>query len=66
MPAPRLGRGRPRSDSQDRHGAGYRRVVHALRRKPMALAGPVDRNQLFPRPAEPSEELEIGAVFDDG
>jgi hypothetical protein len=32
----------------------------------MALTSPVDRNQLFLRPAEPSEELEIGAVFDDG
>jgi hypothetical protein len=36
-----------------KHGAvaDYRHVIHALRRKPMALLNLVYRDQLFPRPA---------------
>jgi hypothetical protein len=47
----RLPRGRPVSDSQGGHVVDYRHVIHALRRKPMALANLVYRDQLFPRAA---------------
>jgi hypothetical protein len=33
------------------HVVDYRHVIHALRRKPMALLNLVYRDQLFPRPA---------------
>ncbi len=33
------------------HVIDYRHVIHALRKKPMALNNPVYRDQLFPRPA---------------
>jgi hypothetical protein len=46
-----LMRGRPVSESQGGHVVDYRHVIHALRRKPMALANLVYRDQLFPRPA---------------
>jgi hypothetical protein len=46
-----LRRGRPISDSKGGHVVDYRHVIHALRRKPMALNNLVYRNQLFPRPA---------------
>lgn len=47
-----LRRGRPPQMS-GKHGAvaDYRHVIHALRRKPMALLNLVYRDQLFPRPA---------------
>jgi hypothetical protein len=46
-----LRRGRPVSDSKGGHVVDYRHVIHALRRKPMALNNLVYRDQLFPRPA---------------
>jgi hypothetical protein len=47
-----LRRGRPPRDS-NKHGhvVDYRHVIHALRKKPMALLNVVYRDQLFPRPA---------------
>lgn len=44
---------RARSDAAGnrKHVVNYRHVIHALRRKPMALAGLVYRDQLFPREA---------------
>jgi len=44
-------RGRPRSSSHHGHVVDYRHVIHALKRKPMALLNLVYRDQLFPRPA---------------
>ena len=46
-----LRRGRPVSDSKGGHVVDYRHVIHALRKKPMALNNLVYRDQLFPRPA---------------
>jgi hypothetical protein len=46
-----LRRGRPISDSKGGHVVDYRHVIHALRRKPMALNNLVYRDQLFPSPA---------------
>jgi hypothetical protein len=48
----RLDRGRTHHAS-GRHGhvIDYRHIIHALRRKPMALRNLVYRDQLFPRPA---------------
>ena len=46
-----LRRGRPVSENQGGHVVDYRHVIHALRRKPMALANLVYRDQLFPRAA---------------
>ena len=46
-----LRRGRPVSESKGGHVVDYRHVIHALRKKPMALCGLVYRDQLFPRPA---------------
>jgi hypothetical protein len=46
-----LRRGRPVSDTKGGHVVDYRHVIHTLRRKPMALANLVYRDQLFPRPA---------------
>ena len=46
-----LRRGRPVSESKGGHVVDYRHVIHALRKKPMALANLVYRDQLFPRPA---------------
>lgn len=43
-------RGRPQQDGRHGHVVDYRHVIHALRRKPMALANLVYREQLFPRP----------------
>jgi transposase InsO family protein len=47
-----LRRGRPPRDS-NKHGhvVDYHHVIHALRKKPMALLNLVYRDQLFPRPA---------------
>jgi hypothetical protein len=46
-----LQRGRPRSSGKHGHIVDYRHVIHALRRKPMALLNLVYREQLFPRRA---------------
>ena len=46
-----LQRGRPLSNSKGGHIVDYRHVIHALRKKPMALLNLVYRSQLFPRPA---------------
>jgi hypothetical protein len=46
-----LVRGRPSSSGKRAHVIDYRHVIHALRRKPMALLGLVYRDQLFPREA---------------
>jgi len=46
-----LERGRGYGDGKRGHIVDYRHVIHALRRKPMALPGLVYRDQLFPRDA---------------
>jgi len=47
-----LRRGRPpRDGNKHGHVVDYRHVIHALRKKPMALLNLVYRDQLFPRPA---------------
>jgi hypothetical protein len=46
-----LRRGRPHSNGKHGHVVDYRHVIHALRRKPMALLNLVYREQLFPRRA---------------
>lgn len=46
-----LQRGQPVSDSKGGHVVDYRHVIHALRKKPMALLNLVYRDQLFPHPA---------------
>ena len=46
-----LPRGRARPDGRNGHVVDYRHVIHALRRKPMALRNLVYRDQLFPRDA---------------
>jgi hypothetical protein len=46
-----LRRGRPYPDGKHGHVVDYRHVIHALRRKPMALLNLVYRDQLFPRRA---------------
>ena len=50
-PVATLRRGQPVSQSKGGHVVDYRHVIHALRRKPMALLNLVYRDQLFPRPA---------------
>jgi len=50
-PVATLRRGRPVSDNQGGHVVDYRHVIRSLRKKPMALANLVYRDQLFPRPA---------------
>jgi hypothetical protein len=44
-------RGRQPSADKGGHVVDYRHVIHALRKKPMALNNLVYRDQLFPRPA---------------
>ena len=44
-------RGEPVSETKGGHVVDYRHVIHALRKKPMALLNLVYRDQLFPRPA---------------
>jgi hypothetical protein len=44
-------RRQPVSDNKGGHVVDYRHVIHALRKKPMALLNLVYRDQLFPRPA---------------
>lgn len=46
-----LPRGKAAGDGRHGHVVDYRHVIHALRRKPMALLNLVYRNQLFPREA---------------
>jgi hypothetical protein len=46
-----LRRGRPHPSGKRSHVVDYRHVIHALRRKPMALLNLVYREQLFPRRA---------------
>jgi transposase InsO family protein len=46
-----LRRGWPHSSGKHGHVVDYRHVIHALRRKPMALLNLVYREQLFPRRA---------------
>lgn len=46
-----LARGRPGPNGKHGHVVDYRHVIHALRRKPMALANLVYRDRLFPREA---------------
>lgn len=46
-----LRRGRQPSADKNGHVVDYRHVIHALRKKPMALLNLVYRDQLFPRPA---------------
>ena len=46
-----LARGRVRPDGRNGHVVDYRHVIHALRRKPMALRNLVYRDELFPRTA---------------
>lgn len=46
-----LRRGRAHKNGQTGHVVDYRHVIHALRRKPMALLNLVYRDQLFPREA---------------
>ena len=46
-----LQRGRPGANGKHGHVIDYRHVIHALRRKPMALLSLVYRDQLFPREA---------------
>ena len=50
-PVATLRRGRPVSDNKGGHVVDYRHVIRSLRRKPMALANLVYRDQLFPRAA---------------
>ncbi len=46
-----LERGRPKANGKHGHVIDYRHVIHALRRKPMALLNLVYRDRLFPRQA---------------
>jgi transposase InsO family protein len=46
-----LSRGRALAEGKHGHVVDYRHVIHALRRKPMALLNLVYRDQLFPREA---------------
>ena len=47
-----LARGRRKPDGRSSHVVDYRHIIHALRRKPMALRNLVYRDQLFPREAD--------------
>lgn len=46
-----LPRGRAHPDGRHGHVVNYHHVIHALRKKPMALVNLVYRDKLFPRPA---------------
>nr|WP_242684362.1 IS21 family transposase [Paraburkholderia hospita] len=46
-----LQRGRPGPNGKHGHVINYRHIIHALRRKPMALLNLVYRDQVFPREA---------------
>jgi hypothetical protein len=60
-----LPRGQPISDSRGGHVVDYRHVIHALRKKPMALAKLVYRDRLFPRPAYKRAFEELKERCDD-
>lgn len=47
-----LPRGRARRDGRHDQVVNYHHVIHALRKKPMALLNLVYRDKLFPRPAD--------------
>ena len=51
MPVMTVSRGRGQSSGKRDHVVDYRHVIHAFRRKPMALLNLVYRDQLFPRRA---------------
>jgi len=46
-----LRRGRPKNNGKTGHVIDYRHIIHALRKKPMALVNLVYRDQIFPRQA---------------
>jgi hypothetical protein len=46
-----LRRGRPKDNGKTGHVIDYRHIIHALRKKPMALLNLVYRDQIFPRQA---------------
>jgi hypothetical protein len=46
-----LRRGRPQDSGKTGHVIDYRHIIHALRKKPMALLNLVYRDQIFPRQA---------------
>jgi hypothetical protein len=46
-----LKRGRQKPDNKSGHVVDYHHIIHALRKKPMALINLVYRDQLFPLPA---------------
>jgi hypothetical protein len=50
-PVMTVSRGRGQSSGKRGHVVDYRHVIHALRRKPMALLNLIYRDQLFPRRA---------------
>lgn len=60
-----LPRGRARPDGRHGHVIDYRHVIHALRRKPMALLGLVYRDSLFPRAAYVSAFEALRAALPD-
>ena len=51
VPLMTLPRGRPAGNGRHGHVVDYRHVIHALRRKPMALLNLAYRDKLFPREA---------------
>ena len=59
---PRGRRARARGTGQRGHVVDYRHIIHALRRKPMALLNLVYRDQLFPRDRLPAR---LGAADRD-
>jgi hypothetical protein len=57
----------PQTSSKHGHVVDYRHVIHALRRKPMALLNLVYRDQLFPRQAYARAcEAELAEVIKAG
>jgi hypothetical protein len=64
-PVATLRRGQPVSGSKGGHVVDYRHVIHALRRKPMALLNLVYRDRLFPRPAYKRTFEELRERSDD-
>ena len=64
-PVATLRRGQPVSQSKGGHVVDYRHVIHALRRKPMAMLNLVYRDQLFPRPSYKRAFEELRERCDD-
>jgi len=60
-----LRRGRPVSQSKGGHVVDYHHVIHALRKKPMALNNLVYRDQLFPRPYPGGTPCALTCFFHD-